>query len=851
MCRFCSFLFLFFICHSIISAQNKKSIADWIDDIESQSSYVFNYERDSLKSYFFNGSLTDVIDESLIKQLFLDSPYSFQLEGNTILVFRAPIALRKICGNILDKATQSPLAFANVHLLNLDDGVETDLLGRFEFSKNLSKNQQIRFSYLGYESQTFFVSEFGECRDIYLDPNEGFVLQDVVIRGYLQQDISEGDDFGSIHYNYNQFTRRRSNIEYDVLKTIQSLPGVVTADDSATKLNIRGSTPDQNLILWDDIPLYDPGHVFGMISSINPFVVDRVEIYRDAFDPRFDNRIGGLVNIGLPDRISSQNKYGVGTTLTEAHAYMQTELVDDLVSITASGRHSIHSIYESPTLRGYSNSVFQNTKVAEVQEEVMDGEAEANNSFNFSDFNFKTIFQPSDQFTLKASYFKSKNVFNYSSSNFEDELESFDAVDYSVEAFKIGGVINFSSNHSTNIFFKGSNSVNNFSSTLFNEEEAEIVNVRILNDIEDDYLEINHHINFSQFWEVDFGYNYNRKKVSFDFLEDNPEEGSLSDDEIISEQFHNSHFSLLGKGAKWSLQAGLKFSKYAQGGSGFWSPRMVVQLEVMPHLKWKASAGRMYQFINQVVEFGHFDLNLNGDIWTLRENDSEEFMRSDKVSSGFVFKKDNWLVDLSIYLNQSKGLTFFDRTMSEGLEFFEDDGVGQSKGVELLVSRRWGAFQSWINYTMSQNQYQFFGVQSGFFPASNDQRHVINWNNFLSLGDFRLNVTYQFKSGLPYSAPQGIELIDPEEEEFSIHYDGFNQQRLPNYQRLDLGVSYLKNLNKIKLEASLSVLNVWGSENVYGRSSFLDRNELEDLEIISVERRALARLPIAMIRVWW
>ena len=70
------------------------------------------------------------------------------------------------------------------------------------------------------------------------------------------------------------------------------------------------------------------------------------------------------------------------------------------------------------------------------------------------------------------------------------------------------------------------------------------------------------------------------------------------------------------------------------------------------------------------------------------------------------------LVDMSVYLNRIEGLTFFDRNMSEDLEVFEDDGRARSQGFELLVSKRWGQFQSWLNYTLSENEYQFSGLHN-------------------------------------------------------------------------------------------------------------------------------------------
>ena len=55
-------------------------------------------------------------------------------------------------------------------------------------------------------------------------------------------------------------------IEPDVFRTLQMLPGVQTSSDLSSALYVRGSTPDQNLIMLDGIAIYNPFHLFGIFS---------------------------------------------------------------------------------------------------------------------------------------------------------------------------------------------------------------------------------------------------------------------------------------------------------------------------------------------------------------------------------------------------------------------------------------------------------------------------------------------------------------------------------------------------------------------------------------------------------
>ena len=58
--------------------------------------------------------------------------------------------------------------------------------------------------------------------------------------------------------------------EADILKVVTTLPGVKTTGEASTGLNVRGGSADQNLILFNESPIYNPAHFFGMFSAFNP-----------------------------------------------------------------------------------------------------------------------------------------------------------------------------------------------------------------------------------------------------------------------------------------------------------------------------------------------------------------------------------------------------------------------------------------------------------------------------------------------------------------------------------------------------------------------------------------------------
>ena len=115
----------------------------------------------------------------------------------------------------------------------------------------------------------------------------------MVVKDYILDGVTEGDAYSSVNLNYDQITNWQTNVEQDLFKTVQLIPGINSVDESATNLSIRGSSADQNLLIWEGAKLYEPGHLFGMISAVNPFVVHQMKVYKGVFEPKYDNVVGG------------------------------------------------------------------------------------------------------------------------------------------------------------------------------------------------------------------------------------------------------------------------------------------------------------------------------------------------------------------------------------------------------------------------------------------------------------------------------------------------------------------------------------------------------------------------------
>lgn len=89
--------------------------------------------------------------------------------------------------------------------------------------------------------------------------------------------------------------------EADIIKALALTPGVTTGNEGTTGLLVRGGTPDQNLILLDDAPVYNTAHLFGIVSVFNTDAVKNVEMYKGGFPARYGGRLSSIFDISMKE----------------------------------------------------------------------------------------------------------------------------------------------------------------------------------------------------------------------------------------------------------------------------------------------------------------------------------------------------------------------------------------------------------------------------------------------------------------------------------------------------------------------------------------------------------------------
>jgi hypothetical protein len=85
--------------------------------------------------------------------------------------------------------------------------------------------------------------------------------------------------------------------EVDVVKSMLLLPGVSTVGEGASGFNVRGGGVDQNLILMDGAPVFNPSHMFGFFSIFNQDAVNDATLYKGDIPAQFGGRLSSVLDI--------------------------------------------------------------------------------------------------------------------------------------------------------------------------------------------------------------------------------------------------------------------------------------------------------------------------------------------------------------------------------------------------------------------------------------------------------------------------------------------------------------------------------------------------------------------------
>ena len=808
--------------------------------LEKEYDVKFSFQDEIVEKKIISLNYTGLTFNEVINKLQNKTPLYFQKVTKRYIIISEKSKGDKntACGYIVDLLTEQPLLGTTVVAINNPLKTVTNTKGYFQL-KGIKEKDTLKIELFGYKPIIKPVTYFLKSPCVIVDlKEESEWLKEVLIENSLTDGFTQKAD-GSVIISPKKLGILPGLTEPDVLQSIQLLPGISSPNETASGLYIRGGTPDQNLILFDGIKMYNSAHFFGMISAFNPYITQKVSVFKNGASAKYGNHISGVIDIKTEDNINDKTSGGFGTNLTHTDAYIKIPF-SKKTGVSISARKSFTGVIKTTTFNKLSTKVFQNSII------TRNNEANANffnssNEFGFSDINAKIVADLSKEDKLTINYLFIKNELNYQFNSINKSYNTSDLLKTKNSGFRIDWKHKWNNNTSINTSIYNSNYNYDYSYTglfIFNT----IINQSAIkkNNIDDLNIKTAIETSINKENKLLFGYDFSSNKVTY-HLERSYSNSPASNYQINKNTNNTTHAFfgeyILQSENKSVLQFGIRANHFSLIKKTFFAPRISAQIKLTPSFLVKSSLEYKQQNISQLVEFDTSDFGLENQVWVLADNDKVPVLKSNQITLGVVYNKNNWTLDLDFYRKNISGLTSFTR----GFVSLNSDnliGEGVTKGIDLLIKKEWKNYHSWISYSLSETKNTFKEINKGNpFSANFDSKHHFLWSHNLKLGNYNFSLGWNFRTGTPYTPAINLDVND------NVVYGEINSNRLPDYKRLDFSSTYSFSFDeeqKIKGKLGISLLNVSNRKNILKRTyeaKFIDNTntyELNKLDNISL-----------------
>ncbi len=740
-----------------------------------------------------------------------------------------------ICGTILDNFEQNTIPGATVQILNDGIATVTDLDGGF-ILENVSRNAKIHIKHIGFKPMFIDAQDFlrsDPCKVVAMSLLYQ-QLQEVVVFDFLTKGLVQRLD-ASIELNSRQFGILPGLSEPDVLQTVQALPGIKSIDETVSDINIRGGSNDQNLILWDEIKMYQSGHFFGLISAFNPYLTDKVTVVKNGTSARYGDGVSGLIDMRTKDDINTDYFGGAGFNMISGDVFGQLSLSKDL-AVQISARRSTTDFFDSPTFDTFFNRAFKANKVVGNSTQISN--LERDDSFYFYDFAGKVLFDINEDHRFRASFININNLLDYTERDTESSLWTKSALDQTNLSF--GGTLasRWNERLATTInayYTKYDLDAENISAqgdqVLFQGNGVLETSAK---------LAVDYQLSNGMVWHN--GYQIAQTGITNITRLSEPDFFSDAIDIVNA----NSLFSELvyeAEDRRIYFRGGLRLNHLQNPGNFdtfLLEPRLAVNVEIAKNLKAVFLGEFKSQATNQVIDLEQNFLGIEKRRWVVSDGNALPVAQSRQGSLGLNYDSRNLYIGLEAFNKQVNGISTTTQGFQNQNQFNGEIGKYEVHGLEFLVNKKSNDYSLWASYSYNVNNYTFADFDPPNFPNNLDIRHTATLAGTYTLKGFRFGLGVNYRTGKPYTRPHGDNPVNNALFPAQIVYGEANTSRLPEYLRADASFIYDFDWGRrTKASIGASVLNFTDRNNLLNIFYRLDENDA----IETVESTSLGMTP--------
>lgn len=607
----------------------------------------------------------------------------------------------------------------------------------------------------------------------------------------------------------------------DIFRAITSMPGVVARSDASAQFYVRGGTPDQNLILIDDVPVFNPYRLKalgGPISMFNPDVVEYVELLPGGFSAQYGDKLSSVLIARNREGDRFMNKGKTSMSLIDMRVLVEGPLpgTGEEGSWLLSGRRTYYDLLLDRMADVPTGTVFP----------------------NFRDIQGKIVYDLSPEQKIRVNYSDSREEMILTELEIEGEGEDLDIFD-DEEFFSLSNNIDsrLASVGWMNAY--SDVSLSNLTLSRFNDSwtmnfkagdyhYSPVISMQKM-EIREDLTHIltpRHTLKAGLAVSdliTDIG--ISMRMDSSSYYDQNPEDRREGDADIIERDIRLQNASSMTGfyiQDEWQLippvftiLGGLRADHSSFTQEWVYSPRLSMTYNLDHRTSLHMGWGHYYQAPNFVSLFERFERSIE---WNLFETIKLETEKSEHSLLGIEFQpSEAYVTKLEGYYKHLDNLVV---QRDSAYNYIPDNsGDGFSYGAEVFLQKRdlpRSRFSGWMSYSYSVSKEK--GEKPYYYYRDFDQRQTLSVVGRVNLyNNMYLDIQYGYGSGFPWTRPQfdsnGRVVRDSDGE---IVFDEKNSARYPTYERLDLRMSMNGHLFKnYRIELYFELINALGHENIY------------------------------------
>ena len=792
------------------------STAEILQKWGEMSEKTFNYSVDDLESSnTFTFSIEGTYQE-ISKKLFpfLGLQYK-ELEEVTIITasVNPPETLEKISIRVVDE-DQQPLPFVHLRIKALGILDVSSINGEIQLETLLSNSDTITFNYIGYEESDFTLGNIiSNNNTVQLNPSTESISEIIVIGSSFESTSLEKIDPSSIP--------QAGSVDQDVITIAQNLPGINNPSESFQDLIIRGGSPDQVQYQWNGIRILQASHFFGKVSSINPYMIDKIEISKDGYSASTQGTVSGGLHMKSKNRIDSLTT-SIHLNLLYANIGMSIPITPTF-SAKLALRQSLPTRLQSPLANEFQQQTFQFGKIPDqdflINQFELQELVQTETSVQYGDRQISLWYQPTPKLTFNADFIHLDNRLNFTTMSEVLETSTKDDLHQSNLGYILAGNHFWNSHLATSIEFSHSAYSYDYQEILDNTPKQEIGKEQS-NDIGLNNLKLTNKLQFKKL-KATIGYEYNSWNTEVLFTDRSQDIQDL----YANSAYENVAFLTLHPEiiSDLHIDFGIRYSDYSKSENNrkLIEPRLHMKYRINPHIQFHGHYGKYHQYLSRRNFFTA--LQADNGFWYLADESATEFfdfiniIESQQAGGGIDLSYGYFDYSLDLFQKNifNSYSSSFDLSTNENPFNVTDVEIF---GVELMLRFHQANHKILSTYEYNNERLIFDNIEQ---PSLNpfSQPHRFNLAYEYKWKILSSTIQYNFAKGRPFSQATQV-LI--ENNSAIIEFADLLQNRVPDYHRLNLNLQTLPFGKKIKHSFGIQVNNILDRRNIIKNQYFIN-----------------------------